>query len=204
MKPIADAAYCLSLDSRPDRWEEFVRSLRDSDTLCDLDVRRYRATLPDEMIVPDYWSARFPSDYATRVDHLSMIQDAYTAGAGTVLIFEDDAIVQPGFDAAYELLFANLPRDWKGVWFAGDDWGIPTPVAPGVVRLRNRTRTRMHAYPLNRKGMHRVYSHVLHEVNSLIDHAVGRLHAMEPFFYGTPSDTVSQSCLTRAREGATS
>lgn len=197
---LPDVIWCLNLESRPDRWGAFVDSLESqSRLLAPLNVRRFRATLPADMIVPDYWTGRSPSDYATRVDHLTMIQRSYVEGHQTMLIFEDDAVIQPGFDAAYATIMANLPEGWKGVWFAGDDWRSATFLRDGIVRLVNRTR--MHAYLLNRQGMRRVYSHVLHEVNALIDHAVGRLHTMEPHFYGTPHDVVTQSCPDRMKGG---
>jgi len=126
-------------------------------------VVRHRARLLQEIIVPDWWAStgHNPTCYATGLDHQAIISAAYLDGCQTLLVFEDDAVLAEGFDAAYAAAVADLPQNWTGLWLGGVDYSPPVVVTPPLVGLRKRTQT--HAYLLSRRGMHRLYSHVTHE-----------------------------------------
>lgn len=187
---LPDRIVVLSLDSRPDRWAALNESIKTSSILSRVSVERYRARLPAEMIVPDDWRW-VDTMYATGMDHRDIIERSYVADDEHVLILEDDAIIQEGFDTAYMLACRSLPADWMGLWLTSDGHKqAPTPIAPGLVRCNRQAM--LHAYMLNRRGMHRVWHHLVTCWRQIVDGATEELHGMEPHFYATETNAVRQ------------
>lgn len=183
---------CLSLDSRPDRWQALTESAKRSKYLSQWPIERYRARPPAELLIPDWWPAELgPTHFATRADHLVIIERSYAAGDDTLLILEDDAIIQDGFDDAYKAACSALPAQWLGLWLSSDGHKKPpVPIAPGLVRCTDQTM--LHAYMLNRRGMHRVWHHIQTNRSQIIDGATEDLHGIEPHFYATSTNAVRQ------------
>ena len=171
-----------------------TESAKRSKYLSGWTIERYRARLPAEMIIPDWWpdrSPQGPSHYATRVDHLQMIEQSYAAGHESILILEDDAIIQECFDEAYEAACAGLPADWMGLWLSSDGHKkTPRPFAPRLVRCRDQVM--LHGYMLSRRGMRRMWHHIMHNRSQIIDGATEDLHGIEPHFYATEMNAVRQ------------
>ena len=187
---VPDRVVCLSLASRNDRWAKVTESAQRSKYLRQWPIERYIARLPDKFIIPDYWRWG-DSHYATRRDHMDILERSYAAGDETLLVLEDDAIIQECFDQAYEDASAQLPADWLGLWLSSDGHKMPPePFSAGLVRSTDQAM--LHAYLLNRAGMRRVWHHLVARREQIIDGATEDLHSIEPHFYSTIQNAVRQ------------
>lgn len=194
---IPERIYVLNLDTQPERMAAFRASLATSKILAGVPLVRWRATPPDEMIIPDWWRREYTNRFhqgtiwGTGRDQQSMIETAYRDGLCTVLIFEDDARLSPEFDQVYAAASAELPPTFMGLWLTGTHPNPPIPFSPHLNRCTGRLQTA--AYLLSRRGMHRVYSHLVHQKFMICDQATKQLHQMEPHFYepATPSMPVT-------------
>lgn len=175
-----DQILVLNLDRRTDRWAELQRNLPLLPALEGIPVTRWRARPPEEVIVPDWWP-HWPSYWACGLDHQAMIAHAFLSGMDRVLILEDDALPLQQSAGVLENAFSSLPADWMGLWLGGWHWDGPERVSEHLLRCRRTGLT--HAYYLNRRGMHRVWSHLTHEIKVIVDHATSGLHKIEPHFY---------------------
>jgi hypothetical protein len=187
---IPNRVYCLNLDSMPERWGCIRKACTTSRILSQRPPTRYRATPIKEHILQDYWS-HWPTYYATRVDFLRMIEKAYVEKMETLLILEDDTKLTHDFDNAYEAACRDLPPKWMGLWLGGHNTvsKATKPFSKNLSRLSGILST--HAVLLSRRGMHRVYSHVMHQPKMIADWATKELQGLEPHFYCTPHEIVT-------------
>lgn len=184
-----DAILCLSLDKREDRRTQLLQNLPLLSCVADVPLRFWRARPPSEVVIPDWWP-HWPSYYACGLDHQAMLAHAYLSGMDRVFILEDDALPLQSGDESIKLAMGALPPDWMGVWFGGWHWKTPLQINPHVKRLTRCGLT--HAYYLNRRGMHRVLSHLTHEIKVIVDHATAGLHQIEPHFYAPSEWAIAQ------------
>lgn len=75
---------------------------------------------------------------------------------GTVLVFEDDAVLAADFTARLQQLVAELPHDWQLVKLGGEHLLPPTPLSATLVRCRQTVRT--HAYLVRDHARRRLIS----------------------------------------------
>lgn len=128
--------------------------------------------------------------WACRASHLAVWRRSLAAGYGHVLILEDDADPTPEFREGFPRFFESMPDGWMGYWAGFFPWNAPQRVNDWCDRSRGYGG--LHAYGLNRQGLHRAIDHVEWHSRSVIDHALAGLHREEPHFYAPTTEMVKQ------------
>jgi glycosyl transferase family 25 len=135
---------CINLDRRPERWEQ----MRAKFERCGLqDVQRFAAVDGVQAIVPANWSDSAGA-YGCLRSHLEIIIEARRLGLPNVLIFEDDAALDPDLHEKFSSYFQQVPADWEMLHFGANHMAAPIEISPNVVRITSANST--FAYALNR------------------------------------------------------
>ena len=135
---------CVNLDRRPDRWQrmqaEFARH-------GITDVRRFSACDGNALALPPHWK-HTAGAYGCLLSHLQVVQTARELGHESVLIFEDDAVLDPEFVTKFALFIGEVPDDWDMLYFGALHKDEPVRVKDHVYRITNGNST--YAYALKR------------------------------------------------------
>ena len=135
---------CINLDRRPERWEQ----MRAKFERCGVQgVERFAAVDGAQAIVPPNWTDS-PGAYGCLRSHLAIVQEALRFGWPNVLIFEDDAALDPQLSEKFGPYFQQLPSDWEMLHFGANHMAEPVEVSENVVRITSANST--FAYALNR------------------------------------------------------
>jgi glycosyl transferase, family 25 len=135
--------FCINLDRRPERWEQ----MRLKFERCGVEgVERFAAVDGRQAIVPANWSDS-PGAYGCLRSHLEIIKEARRRGWPNVLIFEDDAALDPELSEKFGSYFKQVPSDWEMLHFGVNHMAAPVEVAANVVRITSANST--FAYALN-------------------------------------------------------
>ena len=110
-------------------------------------VQRFAAVDGQEAIVPANWSDS-PGAYGCLRSHLEIIEEARRLGWPNVLIFEDDAALDPELHEKFSSYFQQVPSDWEMLHFGANHMAAPVEVSANVVRITSANST--FAYALNR------------------------------------------------------
>ena len=138
---------CINLDRRPERWEQMHAKFEQ----CGIEgVRRFAAVDGQQTIVPAGWSDS-PGAYGCLRSHLEVIEEARRLGTPRVLLFEDDAALDPQIQEKFKQYFQQLPHEWDMLHFGANHMSAPLAVSENVVRITGANST--FAYALN----HTVY-----------------------------------------------
>jgi len=133
---------CINLDRRADRWErvqtEFARHGLD-------DVRRFSARDGNALVLPSHWK-HTAGAYGCLLSHVHVVQEARELGHESVLIFEDDAVLDPEFEAKFASFVAELPADWDMLYFGALHKDEPVRISDHIYRITNANST--YAYAL--------------------------------------------------------
>lgn len=100
-------AFCINLDSRPDRWE----SVRKQFNGLDWEVKRVSASTYDTKIV----SALRPGPAACMESHRALWKLIAKHPCEIAAVFEDDAVFPSDFKEVFPKAYKELPENWK-VW----------------------------------------------------------------------------------------
>ncbi len=132
-------AFCLNLARRPDRrlqaWRQFRRE--------GLEVERVVAA--DALGIDEGRGWRNKGARACAAGHRLAWRQGRRAGAGLVVVFEDDVVLCRGFRE--RLAGLVLPEDWQIVYFGCVFRSRPEVAAPGLLRVTGPTWDR-HGYLL--------------------------------------------------------
>lgn len=150
-----DRAWCVNLDRRADRWEQFQRRLPADWPFCP--IERFSA-VDGQVDLPPRWYGtggsrkRLRGAWGCFQSHLRIWRQAFDDGLDNVLVFEDDAIFCEDFAARALAFLAAVPCDWCQVYLGGQhlktDRHPPRAVNDQVLRCYNVNRT--HAYTIRR------------------------------------------------------
>lgn len=133
---------CINLDIRPDRWERITARFAEHGMNR---VVRFPAVEGKSLEIPSVWH-NSPGAYGCLCSHLAVVEQARRDAKPSVLIFEDDAVLAPGFKAKFADYVKQLPDDWDMVFFGGLHGEPPTKVASNVVKVSHSLST--YAYAL--------------------------------------------------------
>ena len=181
--PIADtfdAAYCVNLERRPDRWARFKAGVPHDWPFCEIE----RVPAIDGKLVtpPQHWNQGGGAWGCFR-SHQFLIEQALNAGLNSILLMEDDATFCEDFTERVTKFLKAVPDDWGMLYLGGQHLFVkqnpPKPVdgRPGVFVPYNVNRT--HAFALRGPTMLKVYHHLQRldwHKGHHIDHHFGRLH----------------------------
>lgn len=110
-------------------------------------VQRFAAVDGQHALVPANWTDS-PGAYGCLRSHLEIIKEARERGWPNVLIFEDDAALDPELHEKFSSYFQQVPSDWEMLHFGANHMAAPVEVSANVVRITSANST--FAYALNR------------------------------------------------------
>jgi len=110
-------------------------------------VERFAAVDGAQAVIPPNWSDS-PGAYGCLRSHLEIIEQARRLDWPNVLVFEDDAALDPDLHEKFASYFAQVPDDWEMLHFGANHMAAPVPVSANVVRITSANST--FAYALNR------------------------------------------------------
>src|SRR5689334_2435453 len=99
---------CINLDKRKDRWERMQARFAEHKIE---QVIRFPALDGNNLNIPPVWDD-FPGAYGCLRSHLAVVEQAREEEQQSVLIFEDDAVLDPRLNARFAEYVDQLPEDW--------------------------------------------------------------------------------------------
>lgn len=126
-----DRVVLINLARRPDRLEKFT----DQAKSVGLEFERFEAV--------DAQTENLTPPQACAASHREVVTRAKADGVGRLLIFEDDALFVPHFEAACEVVLGMIPSDWQMFYLGSWPHSI-IPVNNLVARTEGTICT--HAY----------------------------------------------------------
>src|ERR1700694_4122033 len=99
---------CINLDTRTDRGRQMQAKFAEHDLKR---VVRFPAADGKSLAIPGFWDD-FPGAYGCLRRHLAVDEQARAEARQSVLIFEDDAVLAPEFNARFAAGSNQLPDDW--------------------------------------------------------------------------------------------
>lgn len=147
--------YCLNLDRRKDRLQQFVKLM----ARMGWDFQRWPAVdakhlkHPNGQIMEE--NARRNAELACKMGHLRMIRDAKQNGYKSVLIMEDDAQLIPGRQLILDNAIHDLPEDWE-MFYLGVNHINKNQEALTSSLSRVRTGFTTHAYAVHSRAYDRI------------------------------------------------
>jgi glycosyl transferase, family 25 len=157
---------CINLDRRPERWKR-MESRFAAFNLGP--VERFPAVDGSKTPIPSEWPES-PGAYGCLQSHLFVVQKARAEGRESVLIIEDDVLLDERFHEKFSERVQNLPENWDMLFFGCLHHDPPVPVANGIGRLRGSFSTFMYVV------RHTVYDAFI-RLNSRAKQAVDRNNA---------------------------
>ena len=135
---------CINLDRRPDRWRcaqaELARHGFEG-------IERFSAIDGDAVEIPAYWT-HTAGAYGCLLSHVQVVRAARNSGAADVLIFEDDAVLDPEFEEKFARFIKEVPDDWDMLYFGALHKDEPKKISEHVGRITKANST--YAYALKR------------------------------------------------------
>lgn len=131
-----DFAACISLPRRTDRRAALV----DLDQRLGFPCHIVDAIDGEGLTPPPGWGDS-PQAYACMLSHRSVLASVAMNGSATVLVLEDDAVVQPNFQVAISRVISELPRFWESIYVGGEHVRAPSPMGALSVRCVQPIRT---------------------------------------------------------------
>ena len=133
---------CINLDKRADRWRQMQAKFAEHDLKR---VIRFPAVDGRELAIPTFWDD-YPGAYGCLRSHLAAVEQARAAAWPSILIFEDDAVLAPEFNARFAAYSNQLPGDWDMVFFGAIHQEPPQRISENVMRVTHSLST--YAYAL--------------------------------------------------------
>jgi len=189
--PASVRVECINPDRYTQRWELFRAAYATSALLSRFTLHRFRATPAEDLVPPPtFTDMNQPHYYACTIDHATIIRRSLERGDALLLVFEDDATIEPNFDAVLLDTMKALPSDWIGLTL-----GSHTALGNRHAEMRWGGRHRLcrgqmgaHAYLLNREGMRRVSAMLeVRKHYDIVDLAYARMHRADPNWYAPPA-----------------
>jgi glycosyl transferase family 25 len=133
---------CINLDRRPERWQrmqqEFAR-------LGIGPVQRFAACDGETLAKPAGW-IHSDGAYGCLLSHVEVVREAQRSNAPSVLIFEDDTVLDPEFESKFASFSKEVPDDWDMLYFGALHKDEPAQISEHVGRITKANST--YAYAL--------------------------------------------------------
>lgn len=122
---------CINLDKRADRWERMRARFAEHNIA---QVVRFPAVDGKNVEIPPVWDD-LPGAYGCLLSHIAVVEQARADAKESVLIFEDDAVLAPEFNAKFSACSDQLPADWDMLYFGGIHGEPPLKVSGNVMKV---------------------------------------------------------------------
>lgn len=152
---------CINLDRRPERWERMQAVFARHGIT---DVIRVAAVDGAAVTLPAHWR-HTAGAYGCLLSHVAVVRQARELGAQSVLIFEDDAVLDPEFASKFASFIEQAPADWDMLYFGALHTDEPLKISGHVFRITKANST--FAYALK----HTVFDAFL-ELNARAEHVL--------------------------------
>lgn len=128
----------INLNRRPERREQVEAQF----ALHQINsVRRFPALDGWTLEVPPGWDGS-PGAYGCLRSHLAVVREARRSVLPSVLIFEDDVVFDPDFNAKFSRFIGQLPSDWDMLLFGGLHVYVrPQIISENISRITNSYST---------------------------------------------------------------
>ena len=174
--------YCINLDRRIDRWDNFQKRMAASGWDIGA-IERFAAIDARDIKIPTEWNF-CPGAYACYRSHLKLLKHAAkNTDAKAICVFEDDAMPMRDSNTreAFLDLVVEVPENFDMFYLGGQllyaDKHPPMRISETIWRAFNVNR--LHAYVVSRKFVNKLISHLQKPIapQHHIDHHIGILHS---------------------------
>lgn len=128
---------CINLDRRPDRWQRIHAELTHHKFQS---VQRFSAIDGHTTDIPAHWT-HSAGAYGCLRSHVQVVSEARDSGAPNVLIFEDDAVLDPEFENKFARFIEEVPDDWDMLYFGALHKDEPIKISGHVGRITKANST---------------------------------------------------------------
>lgn len=129
---------CINLNRRPERWEQAEAQFSSHHLNS---VKRFPALDGLTLDVPPGWDG-LPGAYGCLQSHLAVVRQARRDGLPSILIFEDDVVLDSDFNTKFSRYIRQLPSDWDMLFFGGLHVYVrPLRISENISRLTNSYST---------------------------------------------------------------
>jgi GR25 family glycosyltransferase involved in LPS biosynthesis len=133
---------CINLDRRPERRQRMQAVFAQHGITG---VRHFGAVDGSAITLPAHWN-HSAGAYGCLLSHVAVVQQARELGHESVLIFEDDAVLDPEFESWFASFSKQVPPDWDMLHLGALHKAEPLKVQENVVRITKANST--YAYAL--------------------------------------------------------
>ena len=117
LKDSFEEVYCVTLDRRPDRWDQFMERVQSAGWPFQ-EIQKFQAVDGKLCKPPAYWT-QGGGAWGCYRSHLRILEDCLNRGVKSVLFLEDDALPCEDFPAKAEKFLRHLPEDWGMIYLGG-------------------------------------------------------------------------------------
>ena len=103
-------------------------------------VQRFAAIDGETVEKPAHWTHTVGA-YGCLLSHVQVVREARDLGAANVLIFEDDAVLDPEFQEKFASFFKEVPDDWDMLFFGALHKDEPVNISEHVGRITKANST---------------------------------------------------------------
>lgn len=152
---LAEKAYCISLERRPDRWAASEEQFKNNDMV----VEKFIAT-DGELMQPN---PALSSGNAGCLDSFRrVLKDAIDKDLECIALFEDDVYFVDNFATKFQEYFREVPLDWQFLYLGFNPHsGQAMRVTDKVVKISNAYSG--HAFLLKRDAINYSYNLMLND-----------------------------------------
>jgi glycosyl transferase family 25 len=133
---------CINLDRRPERWQRMQHELARHGFHH---VQRFSACDGESLAKPAGW-IHSAGAYGCLLSHVEVVREAQRSNAPSVLIFEDDTVLDPDFQSKLASFSKEVPDDWDMLYFGALHKDEPAKISKHVGRITKANST--YAYAL--------------------------------------------------------
>jgi GR25 family glycosyltransferase involved in LPS biosynthesis len=152
---------CINLDRRPERWQRMQAQLARHGFD---NVQRFPARDGETLAKPAGW-IHTAGAYGCLLSHVEVIREAQRSNAASVLIFEDDTVLDPDFQNTFNSFSNEVPDNWDMLYLGALHKDEPVQISEHVARITKANST--YAYALK----HTVYDAFI-ELNARAEHVL--------------------------------